>query len=146
MKANSSAQRSLELILIHPRTRDQLAAALGLDTRQVKEVVSSLRRRGVVTSTTKKPVIYSLTQRGRYWLDPESDPDRAAKKERARVAARSRQNAYRKARRAIARAAMEQSPEDEFPIEQRIVPAPRFADEFVFTAIQRRPAFQAAWH
>lgn len=145
MRPISLATQALLLLEVKPRTRDEIATALGIDTRQVKETTSSLRRRGVATSTAKRPVIYSITQKGLYWLDPATDPGVAEKKERVRLARQKRQSAYRKAKRAIARAAIESSPEDDFPIERRFIPAPPFADEFVFAAIQSRPAFQAAW-
>jgi len=141
----SNRTQVLLLLATRPHNREELMKATGLDSQTVKDAVNALRRHGLASSGQTRPVIYEITQRGRYRLDPDSDPMRKEMRLQARLRKQARNSAYKRAKRALAKAAIGPSPIDEFPLDQRIVPAPRIDDGLVATAIRCRPVLQEVW-
>ncbi len=151
MKRKPNSIRLLEVMSQRPSTRMELQRGSGLELDQVKDALWNLRMRGM--AVTKKVLgelaVYEITQKGLYHLHPETDPARRASAERAYRNKLIRNAKYRKAKQ-VARqpkaTPIAKPVVDDFPIERRVVPAHCVADSIVSTALQRRPAFQAAWH
>lgn len=141
------SNRSKVLLLLATRShnREELMKATGLDSQSIKDAVNALRRHCLASSIDGKPVFYEITQRGRYKLDPDSDPMRKEMLLQARLRKQARTRAYKRAKRALAKAALPPTLEDDFPPNQRIIPAPRVDDGIVYTAIRSRPVLQAVW-
>lgn len=157
----TTSSRVLALLLGGPMTTAELVAVTGLPLDKVHNAVCTLGRNGHLAS---QPVRYEITTKGLYRLDPEADPDYAARREAIRqrrlLTGKRYRDAMRLARGVVRKPKVVKEPKvrhvkapkppvaqkpDAFPVEQRIVPAPAVADSIVSTAIQSRPAFQAAW-
>jgi len=148
MKRTPNSSRVLAFLEARPHSRAELRDGTGLDVSAMKHALCSLKRHGLAITIDGKPVVYEITQKGLYWLHPKTDPERQARKERARKKKQAYNNEYRKAKRRAVKVVKEASiekPVDDFPVERRIVPAPRIDDGLVATAIRCRPALQAVF-
>lgn len=122
----------MELLQSGPMTTAALVAATGMTAESVHTSICSLAKHGLLDSL---PVRYQLTAKGLYRIDPKADPEYDAKVEATRLRKQRNNQRYRDAKRIG----------DEQPIKQRIVRAPHRAGGVVRSAIESRPAFQAAW-
>lgn len=157
----TTSSRVLALLLDGPMTTAELVAVTGLPLDKVHNAVCTLGRNGHLAS---QPVRYEITTKGLYRLDPEADPECAARREAIRqrrlLAGKRYRDAKRLARGVVrrpkvvkepkerrfrpAKPPVAQKPED-FPVEQRIVAAPLRDEGIVSQAIKSRRTLEQVW-
>lgn len=126
----TKARTVLQLLVEGPHSTRQLSEKTGLSIADVQEAIRTLRR-GERVESVAVPVIYQATLEG----------ERALAKAPLPPAVLARKRLGRRIR--AERGAAPRAKESEFV--HNHVEAPAVADSIVSSAVQSRPALQAAW-